>query len=388
MAWEHDNSIARLYCQKRQALMDGVDFIDLSMVNPDLSPPRIVVDRLLEAINQSGSHRYSSSRGIKKLREAFAERYARIFGVSLDAENQVCVTLGSKDGVLHALSAIMAIAPSSAPVVLVGAPTYPAYRFVADYLGVSLATFDITQNENDMLGDIDRLAQSIQAPALLLNFPNNPTGISVSRGFYKGLAEIIKARSLYVVNDFTYGEMVYDGNPAVSLLSDLMGDVSDRVVESYSLSKVFSVPGWRVGGLLGSSRIVGEVARLKSRVDFGVFLPIQVAAVSALQSESEVVQANTETYQRRYRFLRDELSKLGWSVPEVNAGCCLWAASPDGMKFHHNLAEDLLLAGVAALPGAAFGKTFENFVRFALVTSESQLREVVNRIATLGRADA
>jgi len=388
MAWEHDNSIAKLYSQKRQALMDGVDFIDLSMVNPDLAPPRIIVDRLLEAINQHGSHRYSSSRGIRKLREAFAERYDRNFGVSLDAESQVCVTLGSKDGVLHALSAIMAIASSSVPVVLVGTPTYPAYKFIADYLGVSLATFDITRNEDEMLAEIDRLAQSINAPALLLNFPNNPTGITVTRGFYDGLAKIIKARSLYVVNDFTYGEMVFDGNPAISLLSDSTRDVADWVVESYSLSKAFNVPGWRVGGLLGSSKIVSEVARLKSRVDFGVFLPIQIAAVSALQTDSDVVEANTEVYQRRSRFLKEELSKLGWSVPDVKSGCCLWAESPEGLMFHHNLTEDLLLAGVAALPGAAFGNTFENFVRFALVAPESQLREVVNRIATLGLSDA
>lgn len=388
MAWEHDNSIAKLYSQKMQALMDGVDFIDLSMVNPDLPPPRIVIDRLLEAINQNGSHRYSSSRGIRKLREAFAERYDRIFGVSLDAESQVCVTLGSKDGVLHALSAIMAIVPSSAPVVLVGTPTYPAYKFVADYLGVPLATFEITQNEQEMLADIDRLTQSIKASTLLLNFPNNPTGISVSRDFYNGLAEIVKARSLYVVNDFTYGEMVYDRKPAVSLLSDFTTDVTDYVVECYSLSKAFSVPGWRVGGLLGSRRVVAEVARLKSRVDFGVFLPIQVAAVIALQTESDVVQSNTEIYQRRYRFLKNELSKLGWSVPEVQAGCCLWAASPGGLKVPQTLTEDLLLAGVAALPGAAFGPAFEAFVRFALVTPESQLREVVNRIANLGRTYA
>jgi len=347
----------------------------------------MIVDRLLEAINQNGSHRYSSSRGIRKLREAFAERYDRIFGVQLDAEHQVCVTLGSKDGVLHALSAIIAIAQSTVPVVLVGTPTYPAYKFVADYLGVSLATFDITSNEDDMLAEIDRLAQSINAPALLLNFPNNPTGISVSRGFYEGLAEIIKARSLYVVNDFTYGEMVYDRNPAVSLLSDSGNGVSEWVVESYSLSKAFNVPGWRVGGLLGSSKIVAEVSRLKSRVDFGVFLPTQIAAVSALQTEPAVVEENTEVYQRRSRFLRDELLKLGWSVPEVQAGCCLWASSPDGLSSHHSLTEDLLLAGVATLPGAAFGNTFESFVRFALVTPEAQLREVVNRVATLGRVN-
>jgi aspartate/methionine/tyrosine aminotransferase len=187
--------------------------------------------------------------------------------------------------------------------------------------------------------------------------------------------------------------MVYDRKPAVSLLSDCTKDVTgydvtDYVVESYSLSKAFSVPGWRVGGLLGSRRIVAEVARLKSRVDFGVFLPIQLAAVGALQTEPDVVQENTEIYQRRYRFLKDELSKLGWSVPEVKAGCCLWAASPDSLKSPHRLTEDLLLAGVAALPGAAFGDAFETFVRFALVTPESQLREVVNRIATLGRAHA
>jgi aspartate/methionine/tyrosine aminotransferase len=282
----------------------------------------------------------------------------------------------------------MAIASSSVPVVIVGAPTYPAYKFIADYLGVSLATFDITENEHEMLAEIDRLAQSIKAPALLLNFPNNPTGITVSGEFYDGLAQIVKARSLYVVNDFTYGEMVYDKRPAVSLLSNASREVSDRVVESYSLSKAFNVPGWRVGGLLGSSKVVGEVSRLKSRVDFGVFLPIQVAAVSALQTDFAVVEANTEVYQRRSRFLKYELSRLGWSVPEVHAGCCLWGSSPDSLQFHQNLTEDLLLAGVATLPGAAFGNTFENFVRFALVAPETQLREVVNRVATLGRSNA
>jgi alanine-synthesizing transaminase len=412
MIWEHDNSIGNLYSLKRKALIDGIDLIDLSMINPDIIPQTAIVDRLVEAINRGGSHRYSSSRGIRKLREAFVERYSRVFDISLDAETDVCVTLGAKDGILNALLAIKSLLasqsllanslnssgnqitsflPSShvmAPLVLVGAPTYPAYKFVADYLGLSLATFEISPDEDAMLSDIDRIAHAVQAPILLLNFPNNPTGITVSQSFYEGLAEIILRRSLYVVNDFTYGEMVYSGQGAQSLLS--MGKidkrVSDYIVEAYSLSKSFSVPGWRVGGVLGSRMIVQEAARLKSRVDFGVFLPVQVAAAGALQNDRTSVSITTDIYNRRYSFLKRELEKSGWSVGAAEAGCCLWAKVPESshfLKHKGRVAEALLMQGVATLPGRAFGTEYEDYLRFALVAPEERLREVVLRVERL-----
>jgi alanine-synthesizing transaminase len=382
MSWEYDNILSKLYALKREALAEGKDLIDLSMINPDIAPPRLLQDKLVEAINRGGSHRYSSSRGVKKLREGFAERYKRGFQVTVDPESEICVTLGTKDGVLHALSAITQMPGISSSVVLVGRPTYPAYRFAAEYLGLSLLTFDVMQDEAGILKDIDALAQQVGGNCpLLLNFPHNPTGKTVSAHFYTELGKLAEQRSLYVVNDFTYGEMMYNGKPAASILQN--DYLKKRAVETYGLSKAFSVPGWRVGALLGSREIVEKVSTLKSRVDFGTFLPLQFAAVSALQSGMEVVRGITEFYSRRSRYFCNELLSQGWTLAEPDNGCCVWAQMPKGFNDCGAMAEKFLSVGVAALPGSTFGPEYGSFMRFALVTPEPQLREVAERIAHL-----
>jgi alanine-synthesizing transaminase len=374
MAWENENTLAKLYREKRRALREGRDLIDLSMVNPDLPPPRLLQDRLIEATNQRGSHRYSSSRGVRKLREAFAERYKLVFNVELDYESDCCVTLGAKDAVLHALAWFR----QKSPVVLVGEPVYPAYRFAAQYLGMTVESFRVDQDLNQAMESLEQLARLNRGATLLINFPGNPFCKSASPELFDIIADIAEKYDLRLVNDFVYGEMLYSGEQGLSMLSNPR--LKSRGVETYSLSKSFSVPGWRIGALLGSSEVVSGVSKLKSRVDFGGFLPLQFAGAAALQSDRSVVKELVDVYHRRHRLFSKLLLQTGWEVFASEGGCCVWAKCPDQLVDQPELALSLLSNGVAALPGQAFGRHYQGFMRFALVSDDAVLREAANRV--------
>lgn len=374
MAWENENTLAKLYREKRRALREGRDLIDLSMVNPDLPPPRLLQDRLIEATNQRGSHRYSSSRGVRKLREAFTERYSSVFDVELDHESECCVTLGAKDAVLHALAWFR----QKSPVVLVGEPVYPAYRFAAQYLGMTVESFRVDQDSERVVESLEELARNHRGAILLINFPGNPFCKSASSEFFDLIADVCEKYDLRVINDFVYGEMLFSGQQALSMLSN--SRLRTRGVETYSLSKSFSVPGWRIGALLGSSEVVSGVSKLKSRVDFGGFLPLQFAAATALQSDRSVVKELVDVYHRRNRLVSKLLSQTGWEVFDSDGGCCVWAKCPESIIDRPDLALSLLSKGVAALPGQAFGRFYQGFMRFALVSDDAVLREAADRI--------
>lgn len=358
--------------EKARLLATGRAVCDLSMVNPDIPPPRFLVDTLSEAAVKGVNHRYAVSRGVRKLREALSERYDAVFGVSLSTETEICVTLGSKD----ALTQIALVLLKRGDDILVGEPTYAAFRFVAEYAGLKVRSFALSSDEGEMLNNLTAAMTEKPARAIFLNFPNNPTGQTVSGDFYRSVLAVARRSRTIVVNDFVYGEMTYSGNPAVSLLS--VSDHEDAALETYSLSKAFSVPGWRVGAVLGASRLVREIAIAKSRVDYGLFLPIQIAAAAALSSQEPFVAQITERYRKRAEVLTRVLRSAGWEVSMPEAGASIWAKIPESCRVAGSDAviQRLVERGIIATGESFYGSAREGFVRFALVANEDRLLQL------------
>jgi alanine-synthesizing transaminase len=368
-------SFEKLIALKAQLLREGTDIIDLSMINPDLSPPRILIDRLLEATNKMQNQRYAVSRGIRRTREAFADKYATRFDVKLEPEDEVCLTFGTKD----ALNLLMHVFARQPKKVLLPEPTYPGFFYAAQYAGLEWDTYPLSDNEEETLVAIkERLNSGVNYSALFVNYPNNPTGLVASPAFYAALAEVAVETETYVVNDFVYGEMQYDAASPVSLLSnDTFGEYG---LETYSLSKAYSVPGWRVGAIMGRSSLVREVAQLKSQVDYGLYLPLQLASAAALTAGDTIMEEITLSYSRRAQVLSAILKRHGWLVREPGAGCSVWAKLPSGSGDDYAFAERALCHGVSVTPGTQFGSRCKDFIRFALVASEEKIRLVEERL--------
>jgi alanine-synthesizing transaminase len=367
--------------------VDGASVTDLSMVNPDLPPPRMILDRLLESVTKSANHRYAVSRGVRRLREAFSHKYKTCFQQELDPETQVCVCLGSKDATFHVLRVL--VKPGDA--VIVPTPAYPAHpSAVALAAGMPVA-WEVSSVPEEAAGDLSKLLASSKAKVLLLNFPSNPAGAVVSRSWWYEVGKVCAQNSVTIVNDFVYGEMCFSGEPAESAL--WAASTGARCVEVYSLSKSYNVPGWRVGALVGDRSVVAAVARLKSQADYGLFLPLQYASSQALSTSENLVAPTVHAYQRRLRVLGSGLRELGWHVTQPFAGACLWVQYPERLgsvrgesRFQSiNVARHLLTdAGVVASPGVLFGEGWDSWLRFAAVINEERLRDVVNSLRALG----
>jgi alanine-synthesizing transaminase len=389
------DSMKGLKSRQHEMLLQGREVIDLSMVNPDLPPPRPVLDRLLEYVTKTSTHRYAVSRGVRRLREAFAEKY-QSFGVSLDPERNICVCLGSKDATYHALRALVKAGES----VIVSAPAYPAHLSAIRLVGAVPYLWEAPDSVEGAATSLGSLLEKTKASLVLLNFPSNPTGRVVSAEWLKGIAAEARKHSAYIVNDFVYGEMCFSGEKAPSLLAATPDNLSG-VLEVYSLSKAYNVPGWRVGALSGDEEVVKEVARQKSIADYGVFLPLQYAAALALTAKEDLVRSTVTQYERRSRILVKGLKGMGWSVVEPEAGASVWAEIPadiseKAMKSYPSthLSEShsvsirvarLLLeeAGVLSTPGAVFGDSFDTYLRFALVVPEERMRDVLEALNNL-----
>jgi alanine-synthesizing transaminase len=361
---------------------EGSTIWDLSMVNPDLSPPRAVLDRLLEAVTKNSNHRYAVSRGVRRLREAFSYKYKTRFQQELNPESQVCVCLGSKDATFHALRVLLE--PGDG--VVVPTPTYPAHRSAVALASGRCITWEPSDSLEQSVQDLSLLLSSSKAKVLLLNFPSNPTGSIVSREWWYEIGKVCAAKAVTIVNDFVYGEMCFSGQAAESAL--WASEVGARCVEVYSLSKAYNVPGWRVGALVGDAKVVAAVARLKSHADYGLFLPLQYAATQALMSSEDIVAPTVQVYQRRLKVLSSGLQELGWRVVTPSAGACLWAQYPAQLagdsvssRCSVSVARHLLVeAGVVVGPGRVFGPNCDDWVRFAAVMNEERLRDVVSAI--------
>jgi alanine-synthesizing transaminase len=372
---------------KAQARATGRDVIDLGMGNPDGPTPPHIVAKLVEAVQNPKTHGYSVSRGIPGLRRACAAYYARRFGVDLDPEREIIVTLGSKEGLANLAQAI------SAPgdIVLVPNPCYPIHAFGFIMAGASVRHVPVGP-EFDFLVELKKAVRhSIPAPlAIVLNFPANPTAQNVDLDFYGEIVGFCRRHDIVVLSDLAYAEIYFDGNPPPSILQ--VPGARDIAVEFSSLSKTYSMAGWRIGFAVGNSRLIAALTRVKSYLDYGAFTPIQVAATAALNGPQDCIAEIRERYRARRDVLIDGLRQAGWIVPPPAATMFVWAPIPPAFQAIGSLAFSKLLlerADVAVSPGVGFGEYGEGFVRIALVENRQRLRQATRNIKAFlsGRND-
>ena len=364
-----------------EARRKGEDIIDLGMGNPDFETPKAIVAKLVEAVKNPRNHRYSVSRGIYKLRAAMSDWYKRRYNVDIDPETEAVVTMGAKEGIGHLVLATV----NAGDVVFVPDPTYPIHTYSVVIAGGDLRTLPLLPLDQF----IDRLSWAIkttwpQPKMLILSFPNNPTTEVVDLGFFEKIVAFAKEHDIMVIHDLAYADLVFDGYQAPSFLQ--VKGAKDVGVEFFSLSKSYSMPGWRVGFAVGNRKMIGALSKIKSYLDYGVFQPIQIASITALNSPDEVVHEIVEKYRRRRNTLISGLNRVGWQVPSPKGTMFVWAKIPDefasmgSLDFCKRL---LQVAKVAASPGIGFGESGEGYVRFALVENEHRIRQAVKGIRTL-----
>jgi len=362
-----------------EARRRGEDIIDLGMGNPDLPTPKPIVDKLKEAAEVAKNHRYSMSRGIPGLRKAICDWYQRKYEVDLDPEAEAIVTIGAKEGISHLVLATV----ESKETVLVPNPTYPIHAYSVVIAGGDVRSIPYTGEESDFFEEMVK-AMKLTWPKpkmLIVNFPHNPTTAVVDIDFFKKLVDFAIENQIYVVHDLAYGDLCFDGYHAPSFLE--VPRAKEIGVEFYSMSKSFSMPGWRVGFCVGNKDLIHALARIKSYLDYGVFQPIQIAATVALNQYEDLVKETCETYRSRRDALCDGLNKIGWKVKKPKATMFVWAKIPEpylsmgSLEFSKFL---LKVAQVAVSPGAGFGEFGEGYVRFALIENEHRIKQAVRGI--------
>jgi alanine-synthesizing transaminase len=360
---------------KMEARRAGDDVIDLGMGNPDIPTPEPVVEKLREAAGNSRNHRYSASRGIPKLRAAICDLYERGWNVTLDPDTEAVVTIGAKEGLSH-LAWVLAGPGDS---VLVPEPTYPIHTYAMILSGANLTSVPLAL-ESDFFSDLVRAYEHAEPKArvILCSFPHNPTTSLVGLDFFEQLVEFAKARNMAIVHDLAYADLVFDADRAPSLMQ--VPGARDVGVEFFSMSKSYSMPGWRVAFCVGNREMVGALTKLKSYLDYGVFQPIQIAAIIALNECTTVPKEIREIYRNRRDALCDGLARIGWEMATPPATMFAWAPIPEDFRALGSLEFAKFLvaqAKVAVSPGIGFGPTGDDFVRFALVENEQRIRQAV-----------
>jgi len=363
---------------KASARSKGADIIDLGMGNPDLPTPKSIVDKLCEVVRDPRTHRYSASRGIPGLRRAQASYYARRFGVKLDPETQVVATLGSKEGFANMAQAITA----PGDVILCPDPTYPIHAFGFIMSGGVIRSLQV-EPDDGFIPALERgIRHSIPKPlALILNYPSNPTALVASLDFYKDVVAFAKKNDIIILSDLAYSEIYFDGNPPPSVLQ--VPGAIDVTVEFTSMSKTFSMPGWRIGFAVGNARLVAALTRVKSYLDYGAFTPIQVAAAAALNGDGSDIAEVRDVYHRRRDVMIETFGRAGWDVPAPSASMFAWAPIPEPFRHLGSLEYSKLLiehADVAVAPGIGFGEHGDAHVRIALVENEHRIRQAARSI--------
>ncbi|MBQ3059463.1 MAG: aminotransferase class I/II-fold pyridoxal phosphate-dependent enzyme [Desulfovibrio sp.] len=366
---------------KMKLRRQNVDIVDFSMGNPDIPTPSHVVDKLVEAAQKPVNHRYSLSRGIPNLRKAVCDRYARQFGVDLDPESEAIVTLGSKEGLTHL--ALAMLAPGD--VVLAPDPTYPIHQYAPIIAGADMRTVPIGPGR-DFFEDLTlAMRQAWPKPKLLfISYPHNPTTEVTDLEFFRRVVDFAKEHKIWVVHDLAYADLVFDGYEAPSFLQ--VAGAKDVGVEFYTLSKSYSMPGWRVGFCVGNKRLIHALARIKSYMDYGMFQPIQIAATVALNGPQECVSEIRDIYRDRRDKLIEGLNRIGWEVPAPKATMFVWARIPEEFRKMGSVEFSKLLlteAQVAVSPGLGFGHYGDEYVRFALIENEHRTRQAVASIRRL-----
>jgi alanine-synthesizing transaminase len=369
---------AEVNAMKAAARAAGADIIDFGMGNPDLPTPSHIVDKLVETVRDPRTHRYSNSRGIPGLRKALAGYYQRRFGVSLDPEREAIVTIGSKEGLANLAQAIT----GPGDLILVPNPSYPIHQFgfiIADgtvrYLPVA--------PDDEFLEALERAVLHSQPKpvALVLCYPSNPTALTAGLDFYAKVVDFCRDHDIIVLSDLAYAEIYFEGDPPPSILQ--VPGAKDVAVEFTSLSKTYSMPGWRIGFAAGNPQLIAALARVKSYLDYGAFTPIQVAATVALNGPQDCVDEMRAIYRERRDVLVDGLRRAGWDVPVPTASMYIWAPIPEPFTSLGSVAFSKLLlkeASVAVSPGLGFGEHGDGHVRIALVENTQRIRQAVRNI--------
>jgi alanine-synthesizing transaminase len=370
--------IAEVNGMRAAARAEGRDIIDLGMGNPDLPPPPHVIEKLCEVAQKPSAHGYSASRGIPGVRKAQANYYARRFNVELDPETEVVMTLGSKEGLASLATAITA----PGDVVLAPNPSYPIHTFGFIIAGATIRSVPTTPDDR-YWESLDRaMRYSVPRPSVLIvNYPSNPTAETVDLAFYERLVAWARENKVWVLSDLAYSELYYDGKPTRSILE--VPGAKDVAVEFTSMSKTFSMAGWRVGFAVGNRQLIAALTRVKSYLDYGAFTPIQAATCAALNGPQDIVESNRLLYQKRRDVLVESFGRAGWDIPSPPASMFAWAPLPPALRHLGSLefCKQLLTeAEVAVAPGVGYGEDGEGYVRIALVENEQRLRQAARNI--------
>jgi len=356
----------------------GEDIIDFGMGNPDQPTPQHIVDKLIEVAQRGDTHRYSLSRGIPRLRRAICRWYKDTYDVELDPESEAIVTIGSKEGLAHL--ALATVGPGDA--VLVPNPAYPIHPYGFIIAGADIRHVPMVP-EIDFFEELEKaIKDSWPKPKMLvLNFPGNPTTQCVELDFFEKVVEIAREHNIWVIHDLAYAQIVFDGYKAPSIMQ--VPGASDVAVEFYSLSKTYNMPGWRVGFMVGNATLVAALARIKSYLDYGMFTPIQVAAIAALEGPQDCVAEICNRYQTRRDVLCEGLSSIGWEIEKPKGTMFVWAPIPEQFRDMGSLEFSKLLlkeAKVAVSPGIGFGDYGDTHVRFGLIENEHRTRQAIRGV--------
>ncbi len=364
---------------KMEARHRGEDIIDLGMGNPDLPTPEPIVEKMVEATRNPRNHRYSTSRGLPNLRLEISRWYARRYNVEIDPETEAIATIGAKEGFSHLVLAL--VEPGDK--VIVPDPSYPIHSFAATIAGCQLIKLPINDGPEETLEALRRLEypRSEQPKLLVLSFPHNPTTATVELPFFEEVIAIARERGYLVIHDLAYADLGFDGHKPPSILQ--VKGAKDVAVEMFSMSKSYSMAGWRMGFCVGNKQAVYALTRLKSYLDYGMFQPIQIAGIIALRDCDEYVPEIAEVYRKRRDVLIKGLNSAGWNVPSPKGTMFVWAKIPQNFAKFGSLefAKQLITkAGVAVSPGNGFGESGEGYVRFALVENEQRIAQAVRGI--------
>jgi alanine-synthesizing transaminase len=370
---------------KQEARARGEDIIDFGMGNPDQPTPEHIVNKLVDAARRPDTHRYSTSKGVPRLRLAICDWYKRRFDVDLDPDTESIVTMGSKEGLAHLMLAIL----EHGDQVLVPNPAYPIHPYGAVIAGADVRHVRMMP-DTDFFAELEKaIKESWPRPKMmLLNFPGNPTTQCVELEFFERCVAMAREYDLWIVQDLAYADLCFDGYEAPSILQ--VPGARDVAVECFTLSKSYNMPGWRVGFMCGNSTLIGALARLKSYLDYGMFTPVQVAAIAALNGPQECVTEIRDMYQKRRDVLCDGLNDIGWAVDRPMATMFVWAPIPEpyqqmgSLEFTKKLLSD---ADVAVSPGVGFGDYGDTHVRFGLIENEQRTRQALRNIKRMFKRD-
>jgi len=363
---------------KMEARRSGKDIIDLGMGNPDLGTPQHIVDKLAESVQKPQNHRYSASMGITKLRMAIASWYQRRFGVSIDPETEAIATIGVKEGMSHLI--LVTIRPGD--VVFTPNPTYPIHPYSAIISGGDVRGIPVGPGHDFFENLLNATRQTWPRPkVLIISYPHNPTTEVVDIEFFEKIVDYAKENDIMIVHDFAYADLTFDGYKPPSFLQ--VKGAKDVGVEFFSLSKSYNMPGWRVGFCVGNRKIVAALARIKSYLDYGIFQPIQIASIIALNGPQECVQEICDTYESRRDALIAGLNRVGWEIESPKGTMFVWGKIPDQYKHMGSVEFATLLvteAQVAVAPGLGFGEYGDEYVRFALIENNMRINQAVRGI--------